>query len=99
MQVNAAISLIKSNNFEQARKLISNLQNGEQINLEFHAATLNSLEVYILVKEKKLEEALKVKMGTTLREAFIRAQLYLQLKKPLESLQSLIAFLESASNS
>lgn len=90
MQVNAIVSLIKSNTLDEAQKLLTATEQLPHFkdDPEF-AQMLRGIRVFLLSKDKKFAEALELmkrQESCNLHDAFIQAQLALSLKNHAECL-------------
>lgn len=94
MYLNAIISLIKSNAFEDAKKMLDKAKKQPHFSSLSDQSTLKMLEVYFFIKEKQLQEGLDAlaKLEQNVETIFLRAHLLLGLKKQKESIQELIKF-------
>lgn len=83
MQINAIISLIKSNVFEEAQNLLNKTQKRPEFADDAEFQNLfNNIHVFFLIKDKKYEEAIKeLKSKNTNFNVLLRAQILLDLKK------------------
>ena len=85
MQFNAIISLIKSNSFEEAKNMLEKSKKQTQFQNEEDQTMMKSIEVYFLTKDKKYQDALDLlPEATDAQSAFLRAHLFLSLKKQKE---------------
>ena len=94
MYLNAIISLIKSNAFEDAKKMLDKAKKQAHFSSLSDQSTLKMLEVYFFIREKKLQEGLDAlaKLEQNVETIFLRAHLLLGLKKQKESILELIKF-------
>ena len=91
MQFNAIISLIKSNSFDEAKNMLEKTRKQPQFQSLQDQALFKTLQVYFLTKDKKYQEALDlVPSSNDAQTTFLRAHLFLQLKKQKECVNELI---------
>ena len=97
MHFNAIISLIKSNSFDEAKDMLDKTMNQPEFLHEKDQSTFRTLQIYFLLKDKKYGEALEfVPKSAYAQSAFMRAHLFLQLKKHKECILELINIGQSA---
>jgi hypothetical protein len=98
MQINAIISLIKANLFDEAKSLLSKTRKQLEFNGDQECKALfDNLSVYFLIKDKKFEDALnKVPSNSSCFNALLRAQLLLDLKRQPDCIQELITFVKAS---
>jgi len=84
MQLNAIISLIKSNSFEEAKTLLNQTWKQPEFKNHKDQSILNSIQAYIFIKDKKYEEALEsLQSGdqNDVRIVLLKSHLLLALKR------------------
>ena len=92
MTLNAIISLIKSNAFDEAKQMLDKAKKQSSFSSVADQSNLRTLEVYFFTKDKKYEEGLKILQNqeATAETVFLRAHLLLALKKQKESILELV---------
>ena len=92
MYLNAIISLIKSNAFDEAKQMLDKAKKQSSFSSVADQSNLRTLEVYFFIKDKKYEEGLKTLQNqeSTVETAFLRAHLLLALKKQKDSILELV---------
>mmetsp|Transcript_34683 Transcript_34683/g.53160 ORF Transcript_34683/g.53160 Transcript_34683/m.53160 type:complete len:438 (-) Transcript_34683:20-1333(-) len=99
LQVNAVISLIKSNSFDEARAMLDKIKKQPHFQKSQSLTSLcQSIKVYLLVKDKKYEEALgEIKTDVQdFKTVFLKAYLLLSLKKQKDCVHELVNFVTSS---
>ena len=94
MQFNAIISLIKSNNFEEAKTMLKESLSKPQFQNATYEGLLASVQAYFYVKEKKFQEALDCLEADSedVRTILLKSHLLLALKKQKLAILNLIDF-------
>lgn len=94
MQFNAVISLIKSNNFPEAKALLDELLKNSEFKNPRDQGLLASVQAYLFIKDKKYQEALDcLKLDDDMqdvRNVLLQSHLLLALKKQKESIINLV---------
>lgn len=102
MQINAIISLIKSNTFDEAKALLDKTRKQPHLaNSEKFQSIFRGLQVFFLIKDKKVDEALKLINTDDVYSVLLKAQLLLNSKRQKECVIELISHLsrnESSNN-
>ena len=101
MQVNAILSLIKSNTFDEAKALLEKTRKQPHFQQsENYQSIFRALQAFFLIKDKKFVEALEViPKGGNVHDALMRAQLHLTLKQQKECVIELVDFVKGNSTS
>lgn len=96
MQVNAIISLVKSNSFEEAKSLlVKTMKQPQFVDQPKFASIFTTLQVLFLIKEKKIDEALKIVTGKDVYSVLLKVQLLLDAKRQKECVTTLIDYLRT----
>ena len=74
MQINAIISLIKSNTFDEAKNLLEKTRKQPHFaNSEKFQSIFRGLQVFFLIKDKKIDESLSLITSDDVYSVLLRA--------------------------